>query len=283
MRPQVVVDIGNSRIKWGLCSPDGQRLVATASLPEDPLAWQEQLARWGLQNPSPPPPPRGGEGEQEGFSPLSASGRGEGGRGSETWVLTSVRPQRCGRLRDWLLAQGHRVVLLERAEQLPLATRVVEPNRVGIDRLLDAVAAKRRLPLGQPAVLVDAGSAVTIDWLDESHVFCGGAIFPGLRLMAQSLNDYTAFLPVVTIHEPIPVLPAPDTVPAIETGVFHAVASGIEKIVRSLAARSVVAPALFVTGGDGALLCRALDTPMPAVLWPDQTLEGILASAEALP
>ncbi|MBI1918263.1 MAG: hypothetical protein HYS12_26525, partial [Planctomycetes bacterium] len=46
MRPQVVVDIGNTRIKWGLCSSDGQRLVATASLPEDPLAWQEQLGRW---------------------------------------------------------------------------------------------------------------------------------------------------------------------------------------------------------------------------------------------
>ena len=46
MRPQVVVDVGNSRIKWGLCSADGQRLIATTSLPEDPLAWQEQLARW---------------------------------------------------------------------------------------------------------------------------------------------------------------------------------------------------------------------------------------------
>ncbi len=283
MRPQVVVDVGNTRIKWGLCSPDGQRLVATASLPEDSVAWQEQLAHWGFQNPSPPPPPRSGEGEQEEFSPLSASGRGAGGRGSETWVLASVRPQRCERLRDWLLAQGHAVVLLERAEQLPLTTRVVAPNRVGIDRLLDAVAAKRRLPAGQPAVLVDAGSAVTVDWLDESHVFCGGAIFPGLRLMAQSLNDYTAFLPLVTIREPIPALPAPDTMPAMETGIFHAVAGGIEKIVRSLAARCAVPPAVFVTGGDGALLHKALDTPVPAVLWPDQTLEGILASAEALP
>src|SRR5207247_9704552 len=128
---------------------------------------------------------------------------------------------------DWLLAQGHAVVLLQRAEQLPLTTRVVEPNRVGIDRLLDAVAAKRRLPAGQPAVLVDAGTAVTVDWLDEAHSFCGGAIFPGLRLMTHSLNDYTAFLPVVTIREPIPALPAPDTMPAIETGIFHAVAGGI--------------------------------------------------------
>ncbi|MBI1918918.1 MAG: type III pantothenate kinase, partial [Planctomycetes bacterium] len=187
------------------------------------------------------------------------------------------------RLRDWLLAQGYGVVLLERAEQLPLVTRVVAPHRVGIDRLLDAVAAKRRLPAGQPAVLVDAGSAVTVDWLDESHTFCGGAIFPGFRLMAQSLIDYTAFLPLVTIRELVPALPAADTVPALETGIFHAVVGGIEKIVHSLAARSAVPPALFVTGGDGALLHKALDTPIPAVFWPDQTLEGVLASAEVLP
>src|SRR5262249_55906507 len=148
-----------------------------------------QLARWRtenwIQHPSPQPPPRSGEGEKDRSSPLSASGRG-----SETWVLASVRPSRCERLRDWLQAQGNTVVLLERAEQLPLTTRVVAPHRVGIDRLLDAVAAKRRLPAGRPAVLVDAGSAVTVDWLDETHTFCGGAIFPGLHLMAQSLNDY---------------------------------------------------------------------------------------------
>src|SRR5262245_56873316 len=147
MRPQVVVDVGNSRIKWGLCSADGQRLVATASLPEDPLAWHEQLARWGFPDPSPPPPnvehrtsnierstfgvrrstfDVRGEGEQAlSSSPLPEGERGEGGRGAGTWVLASVRPQRCERLRDWLLAQGHAVVLLERPEQLPLATRVI--------------------------------------------------------------------------------------------------------------------------------------------------------------
>jgi len=281
MRPQVVVDIGNSRIKWGLCSLDGQRLVATASLPENPFAWEEQLARWG-DEPALTDCFNTSVGQA---SSLPLPGRLEACPTGATpaWVLASVRPQRCERLRDWLLAQGHAVVVLERAEQLPLTTRVVAANRVGIDRLLDAVAAKRRLPAGQPAILVDACSAVTVDWLDETHTFCGGSIFPGLRLMAQSLNDYTAFLPLVTICAPVPALPAPDTVPAMETGIFHAVAGGIEKIVRSLAARSAVPPALFVTGGNGALLHGAVDTPIPAILWPDQTLEGILASAEALP
>lgn len=257
MKPHVVADVGNSRIKWGLCSPDGRGLLATASLPDDPAAWRDQLDAW------------------RGTSLLP-------GAPALDWVLASVVPGRCDRLRDWLRGEGHRSVLLSRAEQLPLTTRVADPNRVGIDRLLDAVAAKRRLASGEPAVLVDAGSAVTVDWLDGSHTFCGGAIYPGLRLMARALNDHTALLPLVTVRGPVPAVPAPETVPAMEAGIFHAVVGGIEKIVRSLAARSPVPARLFVTGGDAALLVPALDTPVTPVLWPDQTLEGILAAAEAL-
>ena len=62
----------------------------------------------------------------------------------------------------------------------------VEDNSVLIDRLLNAVSASRVLPPGRGGVLIDAGSAVTVDWLDEEHVFRGGSIFPGLDLMAEA-------------------------------------------------------------------------------------------------
>jgi type III pantothenate kinase len=258
MKPHVVADVGNSRIKWGLCSADGLSIRATASLPEDPAAWQARLALWAD------------------CTELAGAG------GGLLWVLASVRPQRCDLLRVWLESRGHRVLQLMRADQLPLATAVVAPDHVGIDRLLDAVAAKRRLAPGVPAILVDAGSAVTIDWLDERHIFCGGAIFPGLRLMAQSLHDYTALLPLVTVREPVPSFPAPDTIPAMETGIFHTVVGGIEKACRVLVEKSSVRPQLFLTGGDARLLLSGLKAPVPAVLWPDQTLAGILASVEAV-
>jgi type III pantothenate kinase len=252
----VVADIGNTRLKWGFCAPDGSHVADAVSLLDNPAAWQEEHGRLA---------------------------RNASKGATLTWVLASVRPQQCERLESWLREQGHRVHVLRRAAELPLTVRVPVPDHVGIDRLLDAVAAKRRLQPGEPAVLVDAGSAVTVDWLDEAHAFCGGTIFPGLRLMAQALNDHTALLPLVSILTPVPELPAPDTVSAMQAGILHAAAGGIERIVRLMAERSPVPPRVFLTGGDGPLLAETFRQSLPCTLWPWQTLEGILASAEALP
>jgi type III pantothenate kinase len=208
-----------------------------------------------------------------------------------TWVLASVQPRRSDRFREWLTGKGDRVVQLERADQLPLRVAVPKPDHVGIDRLLDAVAARTVLPLGKGAVLIDAGSAVTVDWLDEEHVFQGGSIFPGLRLMAESLHQYTALLPRVTVESPVPALPANATIPAMQVGIFLAVAGGIREAVRRLAEGQLVPPQVFFTGGDSALLVREMQLENPQGLaspwcgafhWPNQTLEGILHSAEAL-
>jgi type III pantothenate kinase len=223
-------------------------------LSDDEHAWREQLHRW--------PQPA-----------ASASER--------RWLLAAVRPSQCERLASWLRSRGHTVRILQRASELPLTIDVIAPDRVGIDRLLDAVAAKRRLNPSEPAILIDAGSAVTVDYLDETHTFRGGTIFPGLRLMAQALHDHTARLPLVNIPTPLPDVPANDTIPAMQTGVFHAVVGGIERIVRLLTQQAASAPHVFITGGDAAMLHPALT--FPATLWPTQTLEGILASAEALP
>src|SRR5262249_13158725 len=152
--------------------------------------------------------------------------------GPLTWALASVRPQSSERLRAWLEARGERVEVLSFARQLPLEVAVPIPDHVGIDRLLDAGAAKTVLPAGTGAVLIDAGSAVTVDWLDESHTFRGGTIFPGIRLMAEALHSYTAFLPLVTVRHPVPALPCDATTPAMQTGIFLAVAGGIAEAVR---------------------------------------------------
>jgi type III pantothenate kinase len=267
MRSHVVADIGNTRIKWGACAADRPQVAHAASLPDEPEAWQRQLDDWRAR-----PPLAGVSG------PL-------------TWVLASVQPRRCERLRDWLSARGDRAEVLEHASQLPLEVAVPRPDHVGIDRLLDAVAAKFVLPPGQGAVLVDAGSAVTVDWLDEGHVFRGGAIFPGFRLMAEALHRHTALLPLVTVSHPVPDLPADATVPAMQAGIFLAVSGGIREAIQRYRERGRQ-PQVFLTGGDAPLLVRGLGLDRPggppepwqgAVHWPHQTLEGILHSAEALP
>jgi type III pantothenate kinase len=264
MKVDVAVDVGNTRVKWGLRAPATTRVLRTASLADDPEAWRAQRDAW----------------RAEGLLP----------EGPASWLLASVQPARSERLRRWLQEQGDAVALLLWARDLPLAVGLEKPDHVGIDRLLNGVAARPLLAPGQPAVLVDAGSAVTVDWLDETHTFRGGAIFPGLRLMAEALHAYTALLPRVAVPLPVPELPGPATVPATQAGIFWAVVGGIDRCARRLCRLSRAEPRLFLTGGDAAFLTDALarheDAPLtalPATLWPEQTLEGILLAAEGLP
>jgi type III pantothenate kinase len=247
-RLDLVVDVGNTRIKWGRCGPCD--ILASASLPpDDPDAWQAQLRHWQLDR---------------GLS----------------WAVTGVDPQRREFLASWVKSRDNTVQVIEDWQQLPLRVVLSEPQKVGIDRLFNAVAANSHRSPGAPAVLIDAGSAVTVDWLDESGAFAGGAIFPGLRLMAAALHDYTALLPLVEVREPHPALPGASTRAAMEAGIFWAVAGGIRALTAEMTAQSAVAPDCFLTGGDGPLLQASLPGSR---LWPHMTLEGIRLTAEALP
>jgi type III pantothenate kinase len=257
MRPDVVVDVGNTRIKWGRCSAEG--VAATASLPpDDPVGWQEQARRWRLPAPA-------------------------------TWAVTGVHPPRRETFAAWLRERGDRVEVIDAAARLPLRVPLEHPDGVGIDRLLDAVAANSRRRPGVPAVLIDAGSAITVDRLDETGAFRGGAILPGMRLMAQALHDYTALLPLIEVPPPrgtdcqsvLPALPGPSTTAALQAGIFWAAAGGVRAVCEEYAALGPTSPDIFLTGGDAPALRPVLDAAV--IFWPKMTLEGVRLSAEALP
>jgi type III pantothenate kinase len=250
MSPDVVVDIGNTRIKWGRCARGA--ITGVVSLPPTALdAWQAQLEAWGLS-------------------------------AGSTWAVASVHPARRDTLVRWLEERRARVWVASAAQQLPLEILVSHPDRVGIDRLLNAVAAchsweRRRLP----AVIADAGSAVTVDWVDERGAFRGGSIFPGLRLMARALHEHTALLPLVEVTTPRPYLPGLSTPQAIEAGVYYATVGGINTLIELFRAGSALETHVYLTGGDAALLAHAVDSR--AEVWPEMTLEGLRLSAEAQP
>jgi type III pantothenate kinase len=247
MKPNVVVDVGNSRIKWGLCGPDAVR--ETCSLPpDDPAAWKRQTELW-------------------------TTARG-------LWVVSGVHPPRRDQLIAWLRDHGQRVRLLDDPNDLPLRVLVARPDHVGVDRLLDAVAVNSRRTGGTPAVVIDAGSAVTVDLVDESGAFLGGAILPGMRLMAEALHDYTALLPLLPPPDTTPVVPGTTTPAAMELGIFWAVAGGVALLLREYNSFCRSAIEVFLTGGDAPRLHSVIPE---ARLWPEMTLEGIRLSAEALP
>lgn len=244
MSAAVVVDVGNTRIKWGLCQDD--RLADTAALlPDEPARWEQQIQTWRVPSGS-------------------------------LWVLTGVHPRRRDALAVWLEQQCFRVQVLDAPAALPLHIALERPAHVGMDRLLDAVAANQRRRPDVPAVIIDAGSAVTIDFVDAAGAFRGGAILPGLRLMAQALHDYTALLPLVRV-EVVPPLVGLNTPQAMQVGLFWTLIGSMEQFVRLHRATAPQGLDVFLTGGDAALLAMRL--PAEFQLWPEMTLEGIRLAA----
>jgi type III pantothenate kinase len=262
MTPDIVVDIGNTQVKWGVCDREGvkhmARLDATAT------AWDDCLAMWRRELPDLLP-----------NRPLS-------------WAIAGVVPDTRRTIQSWIETRGDSAVVLRSYQQLPIEVRVDAPERVGIDRLLNAVAALCRSP-GEPAVLIDIGSAVTVDWLDEAGAFQGGTIFPGFRLMARALRAHTAQLPLVRLPKEVPIPPGRDTTSAMQSGIACAVAGGVFAVARQYGQRASRRPIVCLTGGDAPTFRDLLvdlakdDSQVPApTLWPEQTLEGIRRSAEAL-
>lgn len=244
MTPNVVADVGNSRIKWGLCF--SERVAQTASLPhDDTVAWERQLHQWR-------------EFDQK------------------RWAVAGVHPGQRDLLVGWLRQCGKEVIVVDSFRMLPVEVGVDRPEQVGIDRLLNGLAALDRIRRGESCVIVDAGSAVTVDWIDEGGVFRGGVIFPGLRLMAKALNDYTAKLPLVEVRETNSAVPGTNTEAAIKAGIFWAVVGGVHAILRQLMAQRLNpprTPLIFLTGGDAQLLAPVFEQDV--IIWPEMTLEGV--------
>jgi type III pantothenate kinase len=238
MTVRLVADVGNTRIKWGWLQPDEMRVAALP--PADPAAWAEQLREWRIERPA-------------------------------AWAVAGVHPARRDQLCSWLTGHNAVVRVIDDYRELPLHIDVDAPERVGIDRLLNAVAACARVPAGTACVIIDAGSAVTVDLVDHARVFRGGAIFPGSRLMAQALHQYTALLPLIEDFSEH-AIPARNTPAAIRAGVYHAVCGGIDRLVEHLTTKHPNARILFAGGSTdlaAGLRCR------PEVVGPTLTLEGI--------
>ncbi len=252
---ELVVDVGNTRMKWGLCdnlarqaalSP-GAIQAAALSL-NDESAWHQQIEAWSIPTGS-------------------------------LWTLAGTHPGYRNLLAGWLQQRGDRVRIIDDYRQLPIQVRVDYPEQVGIDRLLNGVAALARIPRGTPIVIVNAGSAVTVDLVDAEGAFRGGAIFPGFRLMAKALNDYTAKLPLVETFPNEPPLPGTNTFAAIEAGIDHAIRGGIERIVARYTSM-LGKPRVVVAGGDANLLAN-LNCEFE-MAGPFLTLEGIRIAAKGL-
>jgi type III pantothenate kinase len=146
---------------------------------------------------------------------------------------------------------------------------------VGIDRLLDGVAANRLRDPDRPAVVVDVGSAITVDLVSREGAFLGGAISPGIAMSARALHEFTDLLPLIDMSEltlPPPAL-GTSTVSAMRSGLFWGAVGAIRQLIECLTADAASEPEVFLSGGAGPAVASLLGKPARHV--PHLTLGGI--------
>lgn len=192
------------------------------------------------------------------------------GRPSAT-VIASVVPETLDRIREQVARIVNRAALVVGDTlALPLDVGLENPRGVGVDRVCAAAAAYDRLQ--RTCIVVDFGTAVTVDLVNDDGVFVGGAILPGLRLQLQALHERTAVLP--SVEPALPEVPyGRNTMEAIQTGVCRGLAGAVRGIVEGYATALNRWPQVVATGGDlefMAPLCDFLDTAVKHL-----TLRGV--------
>lgn len=198
-------------------------------------------------------------------------------------VVADVNPAGMKRLlAEWSKTKWPAPQIVGRAADLPLRTNVDNPDHVGIDRLLDAVAANLLRSPQQPAIIIDTGTATTVNAVSVDGVFEGGAILPGLALQARSLHDYTALLPLIdvqTLAENPVAAPGRNTPAAIQSGLWLGKIGAIRELTSRFAKSFDKPPLLLVTGGMGRWLAPALGDDFR--FEPDLALRGLAFVAQA--
>jgi type III pantothenate kinase len=239
----LAIDIGNTRLKWGLYeSPQpGAALLASSAVFLETI---DELAETDWQHL---------------HAPHCALGCVVAGEAVKRRVVEQIDELWDMEMR-WVGASAHAAGVTNGYDH---------PSRLGADRWAALVGARHRAlasvvnPVEAPPVLVVmVGTAVTVDSLDATGRFLGGLILPGFGLMLRALEMGTAGLKVPTGE----VLDFPtNTSDALMSGGAHAIAGAVERIHRKLSQCCGRAPMLLMTGGAAVKLAPITDLPFETV------------------
>jgi type III pantothenate kinase len=150
---------------------------------------------------------------------------------------------------------------------------------VGIDRLAAAAGAGALRRPDQPVIVLDAGSAITVDAVAADGTFLGGLILPGLHLSAAALAQGTDLLPWIEVPsgQETPAIIGRSTELAIQGGVFWSAVGAIREITTRMRAELGAETLLVMTGGAMAPLARLIDRD--ACFLPHLVLAGVAVVA----
>ncbi len=150
-------------------------------------------------------------------------------------------------------------VLFDHNTPVPIINRYDTPETLGQDRLAAAVGAKSLCP-GENLLIIDAGSAITYDFVSSEGEYLGGNIAPGIKMRFTMLQRMTKKLPLVEAdeHELIPLF-GTNTRDAIAAGVIRGVAYEVKGYMRTLGEK-VPHFKTFLTGGHAPYILNNVRT-----------------------
>ena len=236
----LVIDAGNSRIKWGLWEDRGfvARGAVLTGHPSDLADALHALPR-----------------------ATKAIGSNVAGVEVEAQVEQVLGPW--GVRLQWIRSQ---------ASQCGVVSSYIDPAQLGTDRWAALIGAHAKF--AEACVVVNAGTAVTIDALTADGRFLGGLILPGIELMGSELSSGTARLP----REPgnFEVFPT-TTANAIYSGALQAICGAVERMELALTSSGQVR--IVMSGGVAEVIAARLGRPVATAA--DLVLDGLVAIARA--
>lgn len=187
-------------------------------------------------------------------------------------IICSVVPKELVALKKKLKKTfGVSPIILGEDIQVPLKNLYKDPEQVGQDRLVGAYAAYKKY--GAPVIIVDFGTAITIDVVSKNAEYLGGVIVPGVDISLEALAERTALLPKIKLAPPAELI-ATDTTNSIISGLTYGFASLCDGIIdrfkRKLRDESIP---VVATGGYSkfiAAYCSRINR-----LNPNLVLEGL--------
>ena len=148
-----------------------------------------------------------------------------------------------------------KVQFISKESKFPFQNKYATPNTLGIDRMVLSAGAVLQFQ-NQNRLVIDAGTCVTYDFIDQNDIYHGGAISPGISLRYKSMHDYTAKLPLLSIEEPEKLI-GNSTHQSIHSGVINGLSFEIDGYIDALKSKNENF-IIILTGGDANFLAKRL-------------------------
>ncbi len=250
---RLVVDLGNSRLKWAIVDKQMQIDSLEPILLDQSGDWVHRFRdhlHQGLR------------------------------RQKAEIAIASVNPPMAGMLRSLFSEDlDCSTRWFESAASIAVSHSLETPERVGVDRALGVLSALKTNNHSGPLIVVQCGTAITVDRVAPEGRWTGGAIGIGLETAARALVRATAQLPPIELRDR-ELLPPPwgtRTVTAIEAGVFWGTVGAVRELIDQQATGLPDQPQIIMTGGNAKLIGEGLKRSV--AIDPELVLKGLALAA----